>query len=708
MESSNSTAGKSPANDVHNIVNYKKDSYVSAVIAFYLIGTLMNRRDTLKLLMAASGTLLLPSIGAEALLLSLPNDPPAQVGDKMPPVFNWLTLGEVKPAGWIKEQMLRDLKEGFAGHLGELCHEASSDIFVSNRNSAASANVANVEKNNWWNGETEGNWRAGFIMMAYLSEDKPAREAADAYVRHILSSQGEDGYLGVFAPDIRFSRPGELWTQTCLMRGLLDYYELTGDQKVKDAVVRAVNLTMSVYGPRKVPIPFEYTISGQGLSHDLMFSDVTERLYDMTGDAKYRDFTVGLYENMSSHTSKADTSLASLLNLDSDFVDHGANTFEAIRVPLWLWMATGREDFGRASRNALDKLNRYTEPSGSDVSQEDILALKPDPSTTEYEYCGTKEMQFTLESALQKTGVATLGDKIEQIWFNAAQGSRLPNGSAITYLTSDNRLHCDGVSPDGTKPDIKNKFSPTHTDVAVCCNPNAANVAPLYVRGMWMRHNSGALAALLYGPCTVSTTVQGVPVRIEEKTLYPFENTVTVEIQSNGAPEFPLYLRDPGWSRDTVVKCDGAVISRENSYWVVRKKWQQSDKVHITFTPTIQEVLAVNGEIALKYGALLFAQSLEAQKTTLKTYPVPGFEDSYYKLCRKYEALDLSASSQWQSFGFKAMPATSGVNSLRPFDAALITLQGTMRRQSDGTQVAITLVPLGNAAILRRVTFPVG
>ncbi len=624
------------------------------------------------------------------------------------PVFTWLTLGEVKPSGWIREQMLRDLKDGFAGHLGELCHEASSDIFVSNRNSAASANTANIEKNNWWNGETEGNWRAGFIMMAYLTGDKPTMDAADAYVRHILSSQDPDGYLGVFAPDIRFSRPGELWTQACLMRGLLDYYELTGNQAVRDAVVRAVNLTMSVYGPRKTPIPFEYTISGQGLSHDLMFSDVTERLYDLTCDVKYRDFTVGLYENMSAHTSKADTSLSSLLDLNSDFVDHGANTFEAIRVPLWLSVATGREDFGQASRNALDKMNRYTEPSGSDVSQEDILALKPNPSTTEYEYCGTKEMQFTLESALQKTGVASLGDKIELIWFNAAQGSRLPNGSGITYLTSDNRLHCDGVSPDGTKPDIKNKFSPTHTDVAVCCNPNAANVAALYVRGMWMRHNSGALAALLYGPCTVSTTVQNVPVRIEERTLYPFENTVTLEIHTEGAPEFPLYLRDPGWSRDTIVKCEGAAVTRENSYWVVRKQWRQGDRVLITFVPTIQEIHAVNGEVALKYGALLFAQPLEAQKTTLKTYSVPGFEDSYYKVSGKYETLTLNAASQWQAFGFRPIPATEGVDPLRPFDDALITLQGKMTKQSDGAQITVTLVPLGNAAILRRVTFPVG
>jgi len=681
----------------------------------------MNRRDTLKLLLAASGSAVLsPPFAASLQPTGFPAPPPAletipglkesdSAKKTVGPVFTWLTLGEVKPAGWIKEQMLRDLGEGFAGHLGDLCHEASSDIFVSNRNSAASANNANVYKNNWWNGETEGNWRAGFIMMAYLTEDKQTMQQADEYVRHIVSSQGEDGYLGVFASDLRFSKPGELWTQACLMRGLLDYSELTGNQDVRKAVIRATDLTISEYSRRKTPVPFDYTISGQGLSHDLMISDVMERLFDLTGDPKYHDFTVSLYQNMSRNVPTADTSLASLLDLDSGFTNHGANTFEAIRVPLWLWMATGREDFGRASRNALNKLSRYTEPSGSDVSGEDISNLKPDPTSTEYEYCGTKELQFTLESALQKTGIAALGDKIELIWFNAAQGSRLPDGRAVTYLTSDDRLHCDGLSSDGTKPQIRNKFSPTHADVAVCCNPNATNVASLYVRGMWMRHTGGGLAALLYGPCLVSTTVDGIPVRIEERTNYPFNNIIDLEIQVDGKKECPLYLRDPAWSRSTTVKCDGATVTRVSSYWVVRKAWQRGDKVHIVFAPTIEEVPAVNGEFALQYGALIFAQPIDAQKITLKTYALPGFEDSYYKpLTTNHEALALPSSLRWQSFGFKPIPINDGVNPLRPFDAAVITLQGAMTKQPGGAQVQATLVPLGNAAILRRVTFPIG
>jgi len=672
----------------------------------------MNRRNAIKLLTASSGSILAHARFAPALVPSTAktskadaDESPASPENQM--AFQWLPLGQVKPAGWIREQMLRDLNQGFAGHLGELCHEASSDIFTTHRNNAGSSNQANIDNNPWWNGETEGNWRNGQIMMAYLSEDRESMLKVDQYVDHILSSQGQDGYLGVFAPDIRFSRPGELWTQACLMRGLLAYSDLTGKKEILASVRRAIDLTIAAYGPRDTQIPFDSTISGQGLSHDLMISDVTERLFELTADPRYRDFTVDLYEKLSRYTPGADTSLHSLLDPEASFLNHGANTYEAIRVPLWLQFATGRRDLKRASTNALARMSRYTELSGSGISGEDIKNLKPDPSTTEYEYCGTKEMQFTLQSALQKSGDASLGDKIEKLWFNAAQGSRLPDGTAVSYLTSDNRLHCDGMSPDGLQPEIRNKFSPTHTDVAVCCNPNATQVASLYVRGMWMRHSQRGLVALLYGPCRVSTVVEGVPVQIVERTNYPFDHEVEFEIQAERELNFPLYLRNPAWSEATRVQCHGAAIRRQGSYWIVQKSWQKNEQVRLTFAPVVRSVRAVNGEVALQYGPLLFAQPIEARRVPLKGYSLPGFEDAYYKPVEgNLHPLSLLSSLESQSYGFALRSGTSNANPLRPFDAPVVTLAGSMKRQPDGLTVPITLVPLGNAPTLRRVTFP--
>jgi hypothetical protein len=660
----------------------------------------MNRRDSLKLLAAAAGSALpWPGLAREAQDAALPSPPAA--GNATEPVFTWLTLGEITPAGWIREQMLRDLHEGFAGCLGQLCHEASSDIFVSQRNSSQSQNVANRLGVAWWNGESEGNWRAGFLMLAGLTGDPTATREADEYVRHILSSQEADGYLGISAADSRFQHPGELWTQACLLRGLLAYAEITGRTDVRRAVQRCADLIVSVHGPGRRPVPW-------GESHDLMIADVMERLTDLTGESRYRDFTVWLYEAWSQHDAGADTSLPSLLNLDAPFVQHGVHTCESIRVPLWLATATGRADFGLAARHALEKLARYTEPSGSVVSQELIENRRPDPASTEYEYCVTKEAQLTFQSALQKTGIASLGDRVERIWFNAAQGARTPDGHAISYLTNDNRVRCDGRSPDGTRAEPRNKLSPTHADVAVCCVPNAANVAALFVRGMWMRRGPDTLAALLYGPCRVSTTVSGVTVHLDERTGYPFDHGVEIDVAPARDVEFSLLLRDPGWSRGTTVRCAGARISREGDYWRVAKRWTAGDTVHVTFAAVVQEIPAVNGEVALQYGALVFAHPIASARTVTKTYALPGFEDTTYEPAVGAPLdLALPAAARWTGFGLTPVQRAPGPDVPHPFDSPALVLRGEMRR-GDGRTIAVDLVPLGNAPLLRRVTFPIG
>jgi uncharacterized protein len=667
----------------------------------------MERRVFLKILAAACATTLDGFPDGNRAAGQTPQDQPEKstVLPKLPaePAFEWLRMGEVMPAGWIKSQMLRDLRGGFAGCLDKLCPEARSDIFVSHRNTLTTQNTRNAARINWWNGETEGNWRAGFMMMAYLTEDPHAMREADRYVQHILGSQDADGYLGISAPDCRYMHAGELWTQACLLRGLLAYAELTNREEVLHAVRRAADLTVQVYGSGQKPLP-------HGQSHDLMIIDVLEWLSDRTGEAKYRDFSLWYYEQWSSHESTLDATLPSLLDLQKGFAAHGANTYENIRVPLWLATATGHRDLRLASANAFLKIDRYSEVSGSAVSEEGIMNLPPDPSRTEYEYCATKELQFTFESALQKTGCAAYGDRIELIWFNAAQGARLPDGTAISYLTSDNRLHCDETSIRGKGADKRNKFSPTHMDVAVCCNPNATQVAALFVRGMWMRHPHGGLVATLYGPCTVATTVEGVSVRMEEHTLYPFDNIVECTVYPEREHEFPLYFRNPLWSRGTRITAAGVRIERNGDYWRLRKRWKTGDTIRLEFKPQLEQIHAVNQEIALRYGPLLFAQPLASNQKISKrySYDPDRFKDSVYEpaVDPGQTALGFPSALQARTFELEVRHPSTGVNPDAPFEAPLIELHGDLIQEATGARQETTLVPLGNAPVLRRVTFP--
>lgn len=681
---------------------------------------LMNRRDAvIRFLVAAAGSMAFPyaSLAAEGQSAvagaSSSNEKSATsaADNAIKPAFSFLRFGDVMPAGWIKEQMLRDIQFGFAGRLDELCHQAATDIFATGRKTYASTHVtsehgeAKLRPAWWWNGETEGNWRAGFIMLAYLSGDEASMRKADTFVQHVLSFQEDNGYLGACDKDVRYQYPGDMWTQACLLRGLLAYAELSNNDSVLAAVRRAADASITAYRGGNGKQTWKQ-------SHDLMIIDVLERLFDLTGDAKYKDFAVWLYEDWSNAKDGMvgfdDDKLGNLLNRELPFVGHGAHVVEIVRVPLWLWMITGREDLRTATQNAFDKLERYKMPGGSVVGQENIRNLSPDPNKVEFEYCTSKEALTTYISALQKTGKVAHAERVERLFFNDAQGSRLPDGRAIRYLTSDNCSHCDGLTPDGSKHEKRNKFSPTHQDVAVCCNPNATNIASLYVRGMWMRHQDGGLVALLYGPCIVATTIGGVKVKLEEKTDYPFENTVKVAVEPERESSFSLYFRDPEWSHGTKLECKGAHIERNGDFWKVSKNWKSGDRISLSFFAKVQPVTAVNGEVALQYGALLFALPISSTRKVVRTYPVAGFEDTYYEPKDDIaDGLALTTESHGNGFGFEPTEISVNHGKLRPFDTPTINLRGKMVSKTTGAKMSVELVPMGCAPTLRRLTFPV-
>ena len=462
---------------------------------------------------------------------------------------------------------------------------------------------------------------------------------------------------------------------------------------------------MSKYGPGKMTA-FQIPHYGGGIGHGLMFVDVLEQISDLTGNASYRDFGVWLYQDFCAASSNwyfGDGKLAALLDLQKPLLGHGARTNEYLRVPVWVYIVTGNPDFTKAYENGLIKIQQIAFPSGATIAEEDSRAMKPDPATTFCEFCTMKELLMSYCSGLQKLGESELGDRIEKLMFNGVQGARAPGGKGVTYCTRDNRYSVDGALHN------RDKFSPTHSNVAVCCNPNFAQITPVYIRGMWMRTPDDGLAALLYGPSDVDTNVKGVGVRIEEATDYPFSATISLSVSPKQPVEFPLVLRNPGWSESTQVTCEGASISRNGDYYVVRKRWSKGDQVKIVFSESIIGIPAWYAEIALQRGPLVYALTIPSVKFEAKHYSLPGFADLEYSSAvgaQWWYALDPSLGKG--DFGFTAR-GEKDVNMPYPFDGAPVRLEGKLINLDTGKREDVSLVPMGSSlAILRRVTFPVG
>jgi hypothetical protein len=613
------------------------------------------------------------------------------------PEMQLLRFGEIRPHGWLREQMRRDLESGFAGHMQEIAsNTANSDIFTTGRKQPNKLSTAGTQ--GWWNGETEGNWRSGNTMMTLLAGTPEQRAALDACIVKLLKFQDSDGYMGIYVPESRWKctgDSGELWTQACLFRGLIAYYEATGNATVLDAVERAVQLTIRSYGTGNFS-------DGQ---HSLMFVDVTERLYDLTGNPIYRDFGLRLCRDMlrTGRGLAEDMTLSNLLDPTHFYSGHGVTQCESFRLPAWAASVTGSPIWLAARDECFSKALRQVSPTGAPIASESMGGRVANPDTEASEGCAMKEWMTSVLSVVQKVGDASFADHAEDTFFNSVQGARLPDGKGMSYCNKDNCYDREG--------ELGNRieYSPCHEDVANCCAPNFTLVGPIFVRNMWMRSTDG-LAAVLYGPCETHTTVNGMPVTVTENTRYPFENQINLTIGPEKPTSFTLRLRVPGWCKGVAITAPGAMVVRAGVWMLVTKTWVPGDNLAVTFKAQVQLVPANNKEFYLRYGPLFYAYAIPSEMKAIKNYALPDFHD-YYAIPMagarwNYALAKIQGGSEDGPLPL-ALVSNPAASPNYPWDTATAKLTGTLINQDTGKPETIELVPMGcGDAKLRRCTFP--
>ncbi|GGP02595.1 hypothetical protein GCM10010992_07710 [Cloacibacterium rupense] len=555
-----------------------------------------------------------------------------------------LPFGSVKPTGWLQKQMQKDV-DGFVGNLDQIVPELIYDPIygegrlqkhskVKDLGNMKEGDAEGDEQYKWWNSETQSNWWDGYVRNVFLLNDPKGIEKAKKYVESILKTQDEDGYLGIYDKELRYkfnSENGELWSKATLYRGLLAYYEYTKDEKVFKAVERAVENVMTNY-PIYASSPFSSGNSfNGGVSHGLTFTDILERLYFHTQNEKYRAYALFLYQDFSNtYQSEADVQLKNILNPNYKLQSHGVHTFEHLRPLIIAKYAANTAEIDHALAEYLHRIKNATTMSGGAIGDEWIAERNADATHTGYEYCSLQELLDSYSLLLQKTGKATVGNDIENIFYNAAQGSRNPNHSCIAYLKTDNSFEMLGTKNGEIEVDRKQtryKYSPAHQDVAVCCNPNAGRISPYFVQNSWMKENESTLVATLLMPNVLETTINGVLVKIENITEYPYQNRFVFQITQPQATQFTLKIRKPDW----VKKINTTEKYRlEDDFIIIERVFSAKDKVNLSFDAEVEIKSDPTGSHYFTYGALLFALPIEAKEIKGKTY-FSDFTDFTYE-----------------------------------------------------------------------------
>ncbi len=615
---------------------------------------------------------------------------------RRPEALEPLPFGAVRPEGWLVRQVLANL-HGFTGHLDSLAPDLilKDDIYGRDRltknvkkknvGALAGGDSAAAVQYLWWNSETQGNWRDGFIRSAILTGDPQMLARAKRYVRRILATQDPDGYLGIYDRDLRYrfdGENGELWAKTTLLRGLLAWYDFSGDNTVLVAIEKAVSDVMRHY-PADASHPFySKTPDVGGLSHGLMFTDVLESLYRLTGRPAYLDYALFLYKDFSTAALHEDAQYDKITDPAYRLRGHGVHTYEHLRAVAAAAYASGNPALLKALDDYLQKIGEETTPSGAPAGDEWIGERLGNATTTGYEYCSLQELMDGYIDLLAKTGSASFGDRAEQVFFNAAQGARDPDASCIAYLKTDNSYFMTGgLNGDSSNPrQTRYKYSPVHQDVAVCCVPNAGRIAPYFIDRMWMRNSSGLVATLL-GPCKMTTTWKGTPLTIREKTVYPDEFSFDFQIIADRPVNFTLAVRKPAWATGQAITYP---FTEKDGYYLVTRTWVPGESLHIRLYSDLAVHRDRNNETYFTHGPLVLARPISATAEITKQYPLPGIFDYHYR------------PDNLVVYAYKGGPIEHSDNTR--FEVALYD---TAQRR----EVRVWLKPMGST-ILRQVTFP--
>jgi len=564
--------------------------------------------------------------------------------------FEALPFGQVTPEGWIKKQMQDDMK-GFIGKLDVLVPDLIHDPIYFERlhkhskqkdlGNSKSGDAEGDEQYKWWNSETQSNWWDGFIRNALLLDDYSAKVKVETYIHKILTSRDrEDGYLGIYDRDLRYkftTENGELWSKTTLFRGLLAYYEFTNDKKVWKALVDGVDNVLDNYRIN-VSNPFfaGKKFSG-GVSHGLTFTDICDKMFQLTKDEKYRKYALFLYENFSNNfSSEKDVQIANILDPAYRLQSHGVHTFEHLRPLIVAAYSSSDLKLQKALKIYLERIEKVTTISGAPIGDEWIAGRNADETNTGYEYCSIHELTDSYCLLLQKEGLNSIADKIENTFYNAAQGSRNPDHPAIAYLKTDNSYEMSGTKNGYTEPDRKQtryKYSPVHQDVAVCCTPNAGRITPCFVQHMWMKEGENTFVATLLGPCQLETTLNNKSIQISEITGYPYNNEINFQIHPESPMNFKLKIRKPSWAKTYTCTMSSNLV---DGYIVIEKLFAGKEHLKLTFEANIEIHIVNENESFFRYGELLYAFPIPAVERKGKSYS-PTLSDYYYMPVEKKE-----------------------------------------------------------------------
>ena len=507
--------------------------------------------------------------------------------------YHELPLGAIKPNGWLKEMLLRQ-KNGATGHLDKL-YEPVMGV-----------------RNGWLGGDGDQwergpYWIDGLLPLAYLLNDKELIAKTKPWIEWTLNSQQPDGYFGPskdYGPERGLQRDNsrDWWPKMVMLKVLQQYYSATGDERVIQLMTNYFRYQLKEL-PAKPLGHWSFWATYRG-GDNLM---IVYWLYNITGDA----FLLDLAEIIHKQTFDYTSAFLGRSMLATKGSIHCVNLAQGFKEPVIYYQHHPEQKYLDAVNIGFADLRKFNGMAhGLYGGDETLHGNNP---TQGSEFCSAVEMMFSLESMLEITGQVSFADHLEKIAFNALPAQVTDDFMYRQYFQQANQVMCTHR--------MRN-FETNHhgTDLCYglltgypCCTANMHQGWPKFTQNLWYATSDSGLAALVYAPSEVNTTVAGgTGIHVKEETNYPFgENikfTITLDRKTRNA-SFPFHLRIPAWCKKASIRINGELWKEAESNQVVQmeREWKSGDVVHLQLPMHIFRNTWYENSISIERGPLTYA-----------------------------------------------------------------------------------------------------
>ncbi len=512
--------------------------------------------------------------------------------------LQFFSLREIHPSGWLQDFLERQAI-GLTGNVAVSGYPFGYKFWGSSEGNTKGSIAA------WWPYEQTAYWIDGALKCGYLAGQTELYHQALEEIDYAIEHAAADGFIG---PDSM--RAQDRWPHAVFFRAVLAQYEITGNKRYVEALIRHY---------RSTPHPM-------GWDRDVTGVEILLYLYQETGQSDLLEMAETLYKRFNEKWPQHDCALNVLLS-EKEITEHGVTFNEEAKLAAMLFTATGKADYLQAVVHGYEKLDHQARLADGLHSCSEHIHGKT--SRDMHETCNLTDHTWALSYLLQATGDAKYADQIEQIIFNALPGSVTRDFRALQYFSAPNQVIAANNS--NHNPFMRGlnwmSYRPDHE--VQCCPGNLHRAMPNYISRMWMHSADGGIIAALYGPGELQTAIgtANIPVTVTASTRYPYQQEIQFSIRPDEPAAFPFYLRIPTWCRQARLKLNGQALGAElqpGSFFKMERLWQLGDIVELELPFELALEHWPDNGVSLTYGPLTLAfpiptrAEIEAENSTTR------------------------------------------------------------------------------------------